>query len=83
MRVKNGIVHALPPERSARFAQFMKDYERIREAEGRGSEGEDFYLNLPYEDISGRNSKQWRIRARRKRLDELSLGSCGISSHCR
>lgn len=64
MRVKNGIVHALPPERSARYAQFMKDYERIREAEGRGSEAEEFYLKLPYEDISGRNGKQWRIRAR-------------------
>jgi SAM-dependent methyltransferase len=63
MRIKNGIVHALPPERSAHYAQFIKDYERIREAEGRGSGGEDFYLKLPYKDISGRNSKQWRIRA--------------------
>lgn len=82
MRVKNGIVHALPPERSARFAQFMKDYERIREAEGRGSEGEDFYLNLPYEDISGRNSKQWRIRARSydylvKHVLKRDLHDCG------
>jgi SAM-dependent methyltransferase len=64
MRVQSGIVHALPPERFAHYAQFMKNYERIREAEGRGSEGEDFYLNLPYKDISGRNSKQWGIRAR-------------------
>jgi SAM-dependent methyltransferase len=64
MRVKNGILHALPPERSAHYAQFMKDYERIREAEGRGSKGEDFYLKLPYQDVSGINDAQWRIRAR-------------------
>ncbi|WP_263354537.1 class I SAM-dependent methyltransferase [Acidicapsa acidisoli] len=42
----------------------MQDYERIRVAEGRGSEREEFYLGLPYADTSGRNAKQWRIRAR-------------------
>jgi SAM-dependent methyltransferase len=64
MRVSRGIVHALPPERAALFARFMDDYERIRSAEGRGSESDDFYLSLPYKDISGRNSEQWQIRAR-------------------
>ncbi len=46
------------------YERFMEDYELIRAAEGRGSEGEDFYLGLPYKDLSGRNSKQWHIRAR-------------------
>ena len=64
MQVRRGIVHALPPERAAHYARFTADYERIRAAEGRGSESQDFYLNLPYKDISGRNSEQWRIRAR-------------------
>ena len=64
MRVSRGIVHALPPERAALFTRFMDDYERIRAAEGRGSESDDFYLSLPYKDVSGRNSKQWQIRAR-------------------
>lgn len=64
MRISRGIVHALPPERAAHYARFMEDYERIRAAEGRGSESEDFYLGLPYKDASGRNSKQWHIRAR-------------------
>lgn len=63
MRVSRGIVHALPPERAAFFARFMDDYERIRAAEGRGSESDDFYLSLPYKDVSGRNSEQWQIRA--------------------
>jgi SAM-dependent methyltransferase len=64
MQVRHGIVNALPPERAAHYARFMEDYERIRAAEGRGSESEDFYLGLPYKDVSGRNSKQWHIRAR-------------------
>ena len=63
LQVSRGIVHALPPERAAHYAHFMKDYERIRAAEGRGSEGEDFYLGLPYKDVTGRNVTQWHIRA--------------------
>jgi SAM-dependent methyltransferase len=64
MEVSHGIVHALPPERSAHYLRFIEDYERIRAAEGRGSGTEDFYLGLPYKDTSGRNSSQWQIRAR-------------------
>jgi SAM-dependent methyltransferase len=64
MRINRGIVHALPPERALRYKRFMEDYEHIRAAEGRGSESSDFYLELPYKDVSGRNGKQWRIRAR-------------------
>lgn len=58
-----GIVHALPPERVVHYARFVEEYERIRNAEGRGSENEDFYLGLPYLDVSGNNSEQWKIRA--------------------
>lgn len=64
MQIDDGIVHALPPERAAHFRRFAQDYERIRAAEGRFGESEDFYLGLPYKDITGRNSKQWQIRAR-------------------
>jgi SAM-dependent methyltransferase len=64
MPVHNGIVHALPPERAAHFARFVDDYERIRASEGRWSQQDDFYLNLPHKDVSGKNSKQWKIRAR-------------------
>jgi SAM-dependent methyltransferase len=64
MPVDNGIVIALPPDQSAHFARFIADYERIRTAEGRWSEGSDFYLSLPYKDISEKNSNQWKIRAR-------------------
>jgi SAM-dependent methyltransferase len=64
MQVSQGIVQALPPERIAHYRQFMEDYERIRVAEGRGSDHEKFYLGLPYADASGKNAKQWQIRAR-------------------
>jgi SAM-dependent methyltransferase len=64
MRVSRGIVHALLPGRATHYAHFIEDYERIRAAEGRGSESRDFYLGLPYKDISGMNSDQWHIRAR-------------------
>jgi SAM-dependent methyltransferase len=64
MQLGRGIVHALLPERVAHYARFIDDYERIRSEEGRGSRSEDFYLGLPYKDTSGRNAKQWNIRAR-------------------
>jgi SAM-dependent methyltransferase len=90
----HGIVHALPPERAAHFAPFMADYERIRAAEGRGSEGREFYLNLPYKDVSGRNDSQWHIRrrsysclinrvlggaGRRRRVLDIGAGNCWMS----
>jgi len=64
MRIDHGIVHALPPNRAAHYVRFMEDYEHIRDAEGRSSRKDDFYLSLPYKDISGRNSSQWKIRAK-------------------
>ena len=62
--VENGIVHALPPESAARLARFIAEYERIRMAEGRGSDSEAFYLALPYRDTGGTDRDQWRMRAR-------------------
>jgi SAM-dependent methyltransferase len=57
-------VHALLPERAGHYARFIKDYADIRAAEGRGSKDDEYYLRLPYDDASGRNREQWRIRAR-------------------
>ncbi len=60
----DGIMHALPAERFQHFERFAQDYQYIRAAEGRASNNDNFYLNLPYHDITGRNRKQWQIRAR-------------------
>lgn len=64
MRVADGITHALPPERTAHYARFIAEYERIRAAEGRGSQSEEYYFSLPYKDVTGNNEKQWKVRAR-------------------
>jgi len=72
--------------------QFLNDYARIRSAEGRGSDRSDYYRALPFHDISGQNSAQWRMRARtfqyfvacvlsRRQADVLDLGAgnCWLS----
>jgi len=61
---RDGIWCALAPQRSDRFRKFIREYEFIRAAEGRGSGQSEYYLNLPDKDISGRNNDQWKIRAR-------------------
>jgi SAM-dependent methyltransferase len=61
--LREGIWCALPPHRIDHFRKFIAEYEFIRAAEGRGSANGEYYLGLPYKDLSGRNSDQWRIRA--------------------
>jgi len=64
MKENDGIVVALDPERLAYYANFIADYQHIRAAEGRGSPGNTYYLNLPHQDTTGHNTGQWKIRAR-------------------
>jgi SAM-dependent methyltransferase len=61
---RDGIWRALSPQRVDHFRKFIAEYELIRAAEGRGSSQSEYYLSLPYQDISGRNGDQWAIRAR-------------------
>jgi ubiquinone/menaquinone biosynthesis C-methylase UbiE len=61
---KSGVWLALPPDRQRYFARFMREYEYVRKLEGRGSVSPEFYLALPFRDLSGRNASQWSIRAR-------------------
>jgi SAM-dependent methyltransferase len=68
-----GVWKALLPEREAHFARFVEDYQFIRSSEGRGSRSDDYYLALPDRDVSGRNSRQWAIRARTFRYIEHNL----------
>lgn len=69
----NEIWRAIPPSRSAYFQEFMTNYQRIRAAEGRGSATAEFYLNLPYKDLTGANRAQWSIRARTFRCLERDI----------
>jgi SAM-dependent methyltransferase len=43
---------------------FLEQYAIIRHAEGRGSNEPAYYRALPWQDLSGKNSTQWEIRAR-------------------
>jgi len=59
----SGIWRALPPERAAHFERFTREYQTVREREGRGSSDPRYYLALPYKDLSGNNRQQWKIRS--------------------
>lgn len=61
---QDGIWRSLSQQQTNHFSRFITEYEFIRAAEGRGSVESEYYLNLPYKDLSGRNSDQWAIRAR-------------------
>jgi SAM-dependent methyltransferase len=61
---ERSVWRALPASRLAYYAKFMREYQAVREAEGRGSSDAEYYLALPYRDLSGRNQDQWTIRAR-------------------
>lgn len=59
-----GIFRALRPERRLYFDRFIEQYSAVRAKEGRGSNSSDYYLALPFQDLTGNNSWQWMIRAR-------------------
>ncbi len=63
LRNHAGIWRALVPQREGYFRQFMHEYQHVRAREGRGSSSPDYYLSLPYADLTGRNAWQWSIRA--------------------
>lgn len=61
---EDGIWKALPAVRKAHFERFLREYQVVREAEGRGSRDPEYYLALPFQDLSGHNQQQWAIRSR-------------------
>ncbi len=70
---EDGVWKALPRRRAAHFTQFMREYQVVREAEGRVSSNPEYYLALPYQDLSGHNREQWAIRARTYRFVEQKI----------
>ena len=46
------------------LAQFAREYQTVRRAEGWGSADGAYYRWLPYKDLTGRFAGIWRIRAR-------------------
>jgi len=68
-----GIFRALRPERQLYFDRFVEQYSAVRSKEGRGSSSSEYYLALPFQDLTGNNSWQWKIRARTFRHFEKHL----------
>lgn len=60
----NGICRALTPESKAHFERFVRNYEAVRAKEGWGSQTADYYLALPFKDLTNKHEWIWRIRAR-------------------
>jgi len=59
----DGVWRFLLPERESHYARFITDYETVRHSEGRFSPDAAYYRALPFEDLSGRFSSDWKIRA--------------------
>ena len=59
----DGIWRFLSPSQASHFQQFISEYETIRKEEGRGESDKSYYRALPYKDISGKRTADWRIRA--------------------
>ncbi len=59
----DGIWRFLLAEDHSLFQEFMREYETVRMAEGRGSSQPQYYQKLPFEDITGKFKKDWRIRS--------------------
>jgi len=70
---QGSIWRALAPDRQERFRRFVREYEEVRALEGRGSSNPDFYLRLPYEDVTGRHRWQWQIRGASFRYFEAKI----------
>jgi len=60
----DGVWRFLLPESQAHYSRFIEDYESIRRSEGRGGSSEKYYRALPFKDLSGHFTSDWRIRAR-------------------
>jgi hypothetical protein len=95
IRVLNGVLHALPPERVVHHARFVEVYERSRRLMLSGGLTDEYYLGLPYSDASRQNPAQWSMRARSfdcmlrrvlkpgvpvgARILDLGAGNCWLS----
>lgn len=61
--MEGGVWRILLPERQEYYQQFIREYESIRQAEGRGMSQPEYYRLLPDKDMTGNWKKDWAIRA--------------------
>jgi len=75
--LENGIWRFLTAEQMEYFDAFIRDYETIRDAEGRGSSDPTYYRALPFQDLSGAMPDMWRMRAASYRTLQKVLRTAG------
>jgi ubiquinone/menaquinone biosynthesis C-methylase UbiE len=78
---RDGIWRFLLPERESHYARFISDYETVRRFEGRFSADSSYYRALPFQDLSGKFSADWKIRAVSYRALEKIITSNKNVSH--
>jgi ubiquinone/menaquinone biosynthesis C-methylase UbiE/8-oxo-dGTP pyrophosphatase MutT (NUDIX family) len=54
--------------RARTLEKFCETYDALRLREGWASDVPEFYLHLPFRDLSGRHGKEWQMRAQSFRL---------------
>ncbi|MBK9054422.1 MAG: methyltransferase domain-containing protein [Chloroflexi bacterium] len=78
----DGIWRFLLPERAAHLAQFMQEYEQVRQAEGWGQPDPAYYRALPFRDTSGRYPHIWHIRTRSYQALQKQMLPPGTRPQC-
>jgi SAM-dependent methyltransferase len=87
----DGVWHFLLPERESHYSRFITEYEAVRRLEGRFSGDAAYYRALPFQDLSGRFSADWKIRAasflaltkilpEHSTILDLGAGNCWLSN---
>ncbi|MBI3006620.1 MAG: class I SAM-dependent methyltransferase [Ignavibacteriales bacterium] len=90
----DGIPDFLLPSRRYEVGQFLDIYQAVRKSEGWGSDNAEYYLSLPYSDMSGKHKANWQIRSKTfetfikafseentgpKTILDLGAGNCWLS----
>ena len=60
---RDGIWRFLLLDRQAHYERFTREYQIVRQAEKRGSTDAAYYRELPFADLTGQFTADWRIRA--------------------
>lgn len=61
---QDGIYRLLTKEREDYFQSFLEKYTLVRKNEGWGDTNVEYFMSLPYKDVTGRHKSIWRIRAK-------------------
>ena len=68
-----GIWQGLPESRHEHYARFIDSAEQTSQGAGKGSNDSDFYLGLPFRDLTKSGARLWAIRAKTFRFLQTKL----------